>query len=97
MHFWETEKQMYLLVMKLPWYSLLLLLLLFPVDWTNFLKFLYVSKSAKFGVEGVFLPAGDFSEQFAVSLQSYGVKGAGQHGSRHSNLVTPSVQELWWA
>lgn len=54
-----------------------------------------VSKSAKLGVQGVFLPAGDVPEQLAVSLQSCGVKGTEQHGSRHSNLITPSVEELW--
>lgn len=35
-----------------------------------------VPKSAKFADQGVFLPAGDVPEQFAVSLQSCGVKGA---------------------
>lgn len=56
---------------------------------------MFVPKSEKFSVQGVFLLAGDVPEQFAVSLQSCGVKGAEYHGSRHWNLVTPSVEELW--
>lgn len=42
----------------------------------------------------VFFPAGGVPEQFAVSLQSHRVKGAGQYRSRHSSLVTPSVAAL---
>lgn len=40
---------------------------LFTVDWINFFLFLCVSKSAKFRVQGVFLPADDVPEQFPCS------------------------------
>lgn len=43
---------------------------------------------------GVFLTAGGVPEQFALSLQTRRVRGAGQYGSRHLSLVTPSVEVL---
>lgn len=42
----------------------------------------------------VFLPISGVPEQFAVSLQSRRVKGAGRYRSRHSSLVRPSTEVL---
>lgn len=45
------------------------------IESRGFLLFLCVPKSGTFGGQAVFLPDGDVPEQFAVSLQSCGVKG----------------------
>lgn len=73
----ETAMQMHFIIMKLPRYTNLFILGLF--------FFLCVPKAEKFGAQGS-------CRQFAVTLQSGGVKGAGRYRSRRSGLVTPSTQ-----